>query len=65
MSEMKFQVMIWSSKNRTKIVTAVRGMRLVRAVFSSLIELYRCPSWLVYQREQKGLWIVLIEATRT
>ena len=54
-----------SSKCRTIRVTAVCGIAFVMAVLSSLIELYRCPSWPVYQREQKGLCIVLIEATRT
>ena len=55
-----------SSKCRTNIVTAVCGIPFVIAVVPScLIELYRCPSWHVYQREQKGLWIVLIaNATR-
>ena len=54
-----------SSKCRTNIVTAVCGIPCVRAVLSCLIELYRCPSWPVYQREQKGLCIVLIaNATR-
>ena len=53
-----------SSKNRAKRrVTAVYGMRLVMAIQSCLIQLYRCPSWHVYQREQKGLWIVLIANT--
>ena len=47
-----------SSKCRTNIVTAVCG--IPTAVLSCLIELYRCPSWPVYQREQKGLCIVLI-----
>ena len=54
-----------SSKRRTVIGTGVYGMQLVIAIPSCLIQLYRCPSWLVYQREQKGLWIVLIEATIT
>ena len=54
-----------SSKRRTTRVTGVYGLRLVIAIQSCLIQLYRCPSWLVYQREQKGLWIVLIEATIT
>ena len=54
-----------SSKCRTIRVTAVCGIVFVIAVPSCLIELYRCPSWPVYQREQKGLWIVLIaNATR-
>ena len=54
-----------SSKCRTIRVTAVCGIAFVMAVLSSLIELYRCPSWPVYQREQKGLCIVLIaNATR-
>ena len=53
-----------SSKCRTIRVTAVCGIP-ERAVLSCLIELYRCPSWHVYQREQKGLCIVLIaNATR-
>ena len=53
-----------SSKCRTIIVTAVCGVFVI-AVLSCLLELYRCPSWHVYQREQKGLWIVLIaDATR-
>ena len=53
-----------SSKCRTIRVTAVGGAFVI-AVLSCLIELYRCPSWPVYQREQKGLWIVLIaNATR-
>ena len=54
-----------SSKCRTIRVTAVCGIAFVITVPSCLIELYRCPSWPVYQREQKGLCIVLIEATRT
>ena len=54
-----FQVMT-SSKSRTTRVTAVCGILFVRTVLSCLIELYRCPSWPVYQREQKGLCIVLI-----
>ena len=54
-----------SSKCRTIRVTAVCGIAFVITVQSCLIELYRCPSWPVYQREQKGLWIVLIaNATR-
>ena len=59
-----FQVMT-SSKCRTNTVTAICGIAFVIAVPSCLIELYRRPSWPVYQREQKGLCIVLIEATRT
>ena len=52
------------SKRRTIRVTAVCGIPFVIAV-SCLIELYRCPSWPVYQREQKGLCIILIaNATR-
>ena len=59
-----FQV-ITSSKRRTNIVTAVYGIPIVIEILSCLTELYRCPSWPVYQREQKGLWIVLIaNATR-
>ena len=54
-----------SSKCRTIRVTAVCGIAFVITVPSCLIELYRCPSWPVHQREQKGLWIVLIaNATR-
>ena len=54
-----------SSKCRTIRVTAVCGIAFVITVQSCLIELYRCPSWPVYQREQKGLSIVLIaNATR-
>ena len=56
---------ITSSKRRTKSVTSVCGIAFVIAVVPCLIELYRCPSWHVYQREQKGLCIVLIaNATR-
>ena len=52
------------SKRRTIRVTAVCGAFVI-AVLSCLIELYRCPSWPVYQREQKGLCIILIaNATR-
>ena len=54
-----------SSKRRTIRETGVYGMQLVITIQSWLIELYRCPSWLIYQREQKGLWIVLIGATIT
>ena len=54
-----------SSKSRTMKVTGVYGIQLVIAVRSCLIQLYRCPSWHVYQREQKGFWIVVIEATVT
>ena len=54
-----------SSKRRTTRGTGVYGMQLVIAIQSCLIQLYRCPSWLIYQREQKGLWIVLIGATIT
>ena len=53
-----------SSKCRTIRVTAVCGAFVI-AVPPCLIELYRRPSRPVYQREQKGLWIVLIaNATR-
>ena len=55
---------ISSSKCRTRRVTVVCGAFVI-AVLSCLIELYRRPSWPVYQREQKGLCIVLIaNATR-
>ena len=40
-----------SSKCRTIIVTTVCGMPFVIAVLPCLIELYRCPTWPVYQRE--------------
>ena len=63
-SRVDLQVMT-SSKRRATRVTGVYGMRLEIAIQSCLIQLYRCPSWQVYQREQKGLWIVLIGATIT
>ena len=61
--KVEVQVMT-SSKRRTKRVTSEYGIPCDKAVPSCLPELYGCPSWHVYQREQKGLWIVPIEAIR-
>ena len=46
------------SENRSIRRAVVYGVGIVVTIQPCLRQFYRCPSWLVYQREKKCLWII-------